>query len=93
MIRSFRDRDAERLFRREPIKRLPKSLLRVALRKLMLLDAADRLEDLRVPPGNRLEKLTKDRLGQHSIRINDQWRICFRWQSSGVEDVEIVDYH
>ena len=72
MIRSFRDRDAERLFRREPIKRLPKSLLRVALRKLMLLDAADRLEDLRVPPGNRLEKLTKDRLGQHSIRINDQ---------------------
>ena len=93
MIRSFRDRDTERLFRREPIKRLPKSLLRVALRKLMLLDAADRLEDLRVPPGNRLEKLTKDRLGQHSIRINDQWRICFRWQSSGVEDVEIVDYH
>ena len=93
MIRSFRDRDAERLFRREPIKRLPKSLMRVALRKLMLLDAADRLEDLRVPPGNRLEKLTKDRLGQHSIRINDQWRICFRWQSSGVEDVEIVDYH
>ena len=93
MIRSFRDRDAERLFRREPIKRLPKSLLRVALRKLMLLDAADRLEDLRVPPGNRLEKLTKDRIGQHSIRINDQWRICFRWQSNGVEDVEIVDYH
>ena len=93
MIRSFRDRDAERLFRREPIKRLPKSLLRVALRKLMLLDAADRLEDLRVPPGNRLEKLTKDRLGQYSIRINDQWRICFRWQSSCVEDVEIVDYH
>ena len=93
MIRSFRDRDAERLFRREPIKRLTKSLLRVALRKLMLLDAADRLEDLRAPPGNRLEKLTKDRLGQHSIRINDQWRICFRWQSSGVEDVEIVDYH
>ena len=93
MIRSFRDRDTERLFRREPIKRLPKSLLRVALRKLMLLDAADRLEDLRVPPGNRLEKLTKDRLGQHSIRINDQWRICFRWQSNGVEDVEIVDYH
>lgn len=93
MIRSFRDRDAERLFRREPIKRLPKSLMRVALRKLMLLDAADRLEDLRVPPGNRLEKLTKDRLGQHSIRINDQWRICFRWQSNGVEDVEIVDYH
>ena len=93
MIRSFRDRDAERLFRREPIKRLPKSLMRVALRKLMLLDAADRLEDLRVPPGNRLEKLTKDRIGQHSIRINDQWRICFRWQSNGVEDVEIVEYH
>lgn len=93
MIRSFRDRDTERLFRREPIKRLPKSLLRVALRKLMLLDAANNLEDLRVPPGNRLEKLTKDRLGQHSIRINDQWRLCFRWDNGGAESVEIVDYH
>ncbi len=93
MIRSFRDRDTERLFRREPIKRLPKPLLRVALRKLMLLDAANNLEDLRVPPGNRLEKLTKDRLGQHSIRINDQWRLCFRWDNGGAESVEIVDYH
>ena len=93
MIRSFRDRDTERLFRREPIKRLPKPLLRVALRKLMLLDAANNLEDLRVPPGNRLEKLTKDRLGQHSIRINDQWRICFHWENGGAESVEIVDYH
>lgn len=93
MIRSFRDRDTERLFRREPIKRLPKSLLRVALRKLMLLDAVNNLDDLRVPPGNRLEKLTKDRLGQHSIRINDQWRICFRWENGGAESVEIVDYH
>ncbi len=72
MIRSFRDRDTERLFRRESIKRLPKPLLRVALRKLMLFDAANNLEDLRVPPGNRLEKLTKDRIGQHRIRINDQ---------------------
>ena len=93
MIRSFRDRDTERLFRREPIKRLPKSLLRVALRKLMLLDAVNNLDDLRVPPGNRLENLTKDRLGQHSIRINDQWRICFRWENGGAESVEIVDYH
>ncbi|HLQ46282.1 MAG TPA: type II toxin-antitoxin system RelE/ParE family toxin [Planctomycetaceae bacterium] len=93
MIRSFRDRDTERLFRREPIKRLPKSLLRVALRKLMLLDAANNLDDLRVPPGNRLEKLTKDRPGQHSIRINDQWRICFLWANGGAEAVEIVDYH
>lgn len=93
MIRSFRDRDTERLFHREPIKRLPKPLLRVALRKLMLLDAANNLDDLRVPPGNRLEKLTKDRIGQHSIRINDQWRICFRWDNGGADAVEIVDYH
>lgn len=93
MIRSFRDRNTERLFRRERIKRLPKPLLRTALRKLMLLEAANNLEDLRVLPGNRLEKLTKDRLGQHSIRINDQWRICFRWENGGAEAVEIVDYH
>jgi addiction module HigA family antidote len=65
----------------------------MALRKLLLLDAADRLEDLRIPPGNRLEKLTGDRQGQHSIRINDQWRICFRWSEGDAYEVEIVDYH
>lgn len=66
---------------------------RNALRKLLLLDAAERLEDLRVPPGNRLEKLAGERKGQHSIRINDQWRICFRWHQGDTYEVEIVDYH
>jgi proteic killer suppression protein len=64
-----------------------------ALRKLLILDGVERLEDLRVPPGNRLEKLTGDREGQHSIRINEQWRICFRWSEGDAYDVEIVDYH
>lgn len=63
------------------------------LRKLLILDAAERLDDLRVPPGNRLEKLRGDRAGQHSIRVNDQWRICFRWEGSDAHDVDIVDYH
>ena len=66
---------------------------RNSLRKLLLLDAAERLEDLQVPPGNRLEKLAGDRKGQHSIRINDQWRICFRWHQGDAYEVEIVDYH
>lgn len=66
---------------------------RKALRRLLMLDAAERLEDLRVPPGNQLEKLGGDRLGQYSIRINDQWRICFRWHDSNAHEVEIVDYH
>jgi len=66
---------------------------RVALRKLVMLDAAEELSDLRVPPGNRLEKLTGDRMRQHSIRVNDQWRICFRWTKAGAEDISITDYH
>jgi proteic killer suppression protein len=93
VIRSFRDRDTERLFQREPIRKLPQAIQRVALRKLVQLDAATMLEDLRVPPGNRLEKLAGDRAGQHSIRINDQWRVCFRWHQGDAYDVEIVDYH
>ncbi|HEX2680089.1 MAG TPA: type II toxin-antitoxin system RelE/ParE family toxin [Candidatus Dormibacteraeota bacterium] len=93
MIRSFRDKDTERLFHREPVKKLPPTILRVALRKLVQLDAATTLDDLRAPPGNRLEKLAGDRLGRHSIRINDQWRICFRWEKADAYDVEIVDYH
>ncbi|MBI3454199.1 MAG: type II toxin-antitoxin system RelE/ParE family toxin [Candidatus Rokubacteria bacterium] len=93
MVRSFRERDTERLFRREPVRKLAPDVRRAALRKLLLLDAAESLEDLRVPPGNRLEKLTGDRAGQHSIRINDQWRVCFRWKDGDVHDVEIVDYH
>jgi toxin HigB-1 len=93
MIRSFRDRETEQLFRLEPVRKLPPDVRRVALRKLVLLDAAESLEDLRVPPENRLEKLTGDRAGQHSIRINDQLRVCFRWKDGDAEDVEIVDYH
>ena len=93
VIKSFRSRDAERLFARLAVRRLPGTLHRTALRKLLLLDAAERLADLRAPPGNRLERLSGDRAGQHSIRINDQWRICFRWRAGDAYDVEIVDYH
>ncbi len=93
MIKSFRDRDTERVFHRERVRRWPGPFLRAALRKLLLLDAAETLHDLRVPPGNRLETLRGAREGQHSIRINDQWRICFRWRDGDAYDVEIVDYH
>jgi len=93
VIRTFRDGDTERLFKRERIRKLPADLQRIALRKLLVLDAATSLLDLRVPPANRLEKLSGDRQGQHSIRINDQWRICFRWVGTDAQDVEIVDYH
>ena len=92
MIKSFRDRDTERLFARYATRRFGAEVQQVALRKLRMLDAAQSLEDLRVPPGNRLERLRGDRSGEHSIRINDQWRICFRWQSGDAHDVEIVDY-
>lgn len=93
MIQSFADRSSERLFARERVRGFPAELHRAMLKKLVMLDAAERLEDLRVPPGNRLEKLSRDRVGQHSIRINDQWRICFRWKEGNAYDVEIVDYH
>ncbi|HAC07334.1 MAG TPA: plasmid maintenance system killer [Gemmatimonadetes bacterium] len=93
MIKSFRSRDTERLFEREPVKRLGPGVQRIALRKLRILDAATRLEDLRIPPANRLEKLKGNRSLQHSIRINAQWRLCFRWCSGHAHDVEIVDYH
>lgn len=93
MIKSFHDRDTERLFRREQIRRLPAHLRRIGLRKLLILDAAERLADLKLPPGNRFEKLKGDRAGQHSIRINDQWRICFRWRDGDAYDVEVSDYH
>lgn len=93
MIKSFAGRDTERLFGREPVRRFPAELHRVMLRKLVALDAAEVLDDLRVPPGNRLEKLKKDRVGQHSIRVNDQWRICFRWRDGDAFEVELVDYH
>lgn len=93
MIISFADRDTERVWRREPAKRIDPRIHKTANRKLHLLDAATVLDALRVPPGNRLEALKGDRAGQHSIRINDQWRICFRWSDGGAEHVQIVDYH
>ena len=93
MIRSFADRETERLFARTPGRRFPADLHRVMLRKLAQVDAAERLEDLRVRPENRLEALKGDRRGQHSIRVNDQWRVCFRWRDGEAYDVEVVDYH
>lgn len=93
MIVSFVDRDAERLFQRQRVKRLDHRLHRKALIKLWLLDAVQELDEFRVPPGNRLEDLGGARIGQHSIRINDQRRICFVWTSAGPSEVEIVDYH
>ena len=93
MIRSFRDEETERVFRRERSRNLPPDLQRTALRKLVIIDAADSLMDLRSPPGNRLELLLGTRAGQYSIRVNDQWRICFRWANGDAEDVEITDYH
>jgi len=93
VLRSFGDKETERVWRRERSRRFDQDTQRAALRKLLILDAADSLDDLRVPPGNRLEKLRGDRAGQHSIRVNQQWRICFRWTDAGPEGVEIVDYH
>jgi toxin HigB-1 len=92
MIRSFRSKDTEALFRLEASKRFAQ-IERQALRKLIQLDLATTLEDMRVPPGNKLEALKGDRSGQWSVRINDQFRVCFRWTADGAEDVEIVDYH
>ena len=92
MIRSFRGRDTESLFRDQTVPRF-RGIERVARRKLLYLSAVRRLVDLRVPPGNHLEALKADRVGQYSIRINDQWRICFAWREGEAHDVEIVDYH
>jgi proteic killer suppression protein len=93
MIRSFRDKETGKLFRRERSRVVPANLRRSALRKLLILDAAEGLSDLRVPPGNHLEKLSGDRAGQHSIRINERYRICFVWRNGNAQEVEIVDYH
>ena len=93
MIRSFKDRAAEALFRGgKPAKHL-RPIAKAARRKLDMIDYAEILADIRVPPGNRPEALAGDRKGQHSIRINDQWRICFVWRADGAHDLEIVDYH
>lgn len=93
MLRSFADKEAERIWERKRSKRFDDATQRAALKKLVMLNAAETIEELRVPPGNRLEKLKGDREGQHSIRVNQQWRICFRWTDAGPEGVEIVDYH
>ena len=93
VIRSFRDAETRKVFERERARKLPPDVQRRAHRKLLLLNATERLEELRVPPGNRLERLAGNRTGQHSIRINDQWRICFRWRDGDAHDVEICDYH
>ncbi len=93
VIRSFRNKTAERVFQRERVRKLDLSVQRLAQRKLAILDAAETLDDLRIPPGNRLKKLSGSRKGQHSIRINDQWRMCFRWHHGDAYDAEITDYH
>ena len=93
MIRTFNDKEAEKVWQGTPSRRLPADIQQVARRKLRMLNNAATLEDLRIPPANRLEALKGARKGQHSIRINDQWRICFRWKDGDALDVEIVDYH
>lgn len=93
MIKSFKDKETEKVFNGRFSKRLPQNIQRIAERKLILLHHSTTLNDLRIPPANRLETLKGARKGQHSIRINNQWRICFEWQTDGVYHVEIVDYH
>jgi len=93
MIKSFEDSETEKDFNRIYSKKLPETIQQLSLRKLRMIDAAADINDLRVPPGNRLEALGGDRKGQHSIRINNQWRICFTWSQGDAYDVEIVDYH
>lgn len=93
MIKFFKDAETEKIFKLERSRRLPSDIQQIALRKLRMLNNAKSINDLRIPPANRLERLTGNRLGQYSIRINDQWRICFDWEDSTAYNVEIVDYH
>ena len=93
MIKSFQNKETEKIFNRLYSRKLPENIQYLARRKLVILDASTELIALRVPPGNRLEVLKGDRKGYHSIRINDQWRICFKWKAGDAYDVEIVDYH
>jgi toxin HigB-1 len=93
VLQSFADPDTEKVWRRERVTKFHPELQRIAQRKLFLLNAAASLADLRVPPGNRLEKLSGDREGRYSIRINGQWKICFRWSDSGPREISITDYH
>jgi proteic killer suppression protein len=93
MIKSFADKETEKIFHRFFLSKLPHNIQNIARKKLVILDAVAEIEDLRVPPGNRLEALKGNRDGQHSIRINDQWRICFQWKDGDSYNVEITDYH
>ena len=93
MIKSFRDKETEKIFDRRFSTKFPRNIQHLVRRKLVVLDAAPELNALRIPPGNRLKALKGDRKGQHSIRINDQWRICFKWKAGDAYDVEITDYH
>ena len=93
MIKTFKDAETEKIYQRERSRKLPSDIQQVALRKLRMINNAINLNDLRVPPANRLEKLSGNRAGQYSIRINDQWRVCFEWRGSDALDVEITDYH
>lgn len=93
MIQSFKDKEAEQIFRRQRSRKLPSDMQQIALRKLRMLNRAVTINDLRVPPANRLEKLKGNRVGQYSIRINNRWRICFEWRDGDAYQVEIVDYH
>jgi len=93
VIKSFADGDTERVYRREFVKKVPVDVQQVGLRKLRMLNNAKSVQDLRSPPGNRLEKLKGERAGQHSIRINDRWRVCFQWRDNDAYEVEITDYH
>ena len=93
MIKSFKDKETEKVYSREGSNKLPQDIQQVALRKLRMINNAKNMNDLRIPPANRMEKLKGDREGQLSIRINDQWRICFAWQDGNAHEVEITDYH
>jgi proteic killer suppression protein len=93
VIKTFKDAETEKIYQRERSRKLPSDIQQVALRKLRMINNAINLNDLRVPPANRLEKLSGDREGQYGIRINDQWRICFEWKTSNAFNVEITDYH
>ena len=93
MIQSFKEAETEKIFNRVRSRKLPEDIQQTALRKLRMLNNARTINDLRIPPANRLEKLVGERAGQYSIRINDQWRICFEWQDDNAYNVEIVDYH
>jgi toxin HigB-1 len=93
VIKSFKDKEAEKVYSREGSRKLPEDIQQVALRKLRMIHNAKNLNDLRIPPANNLDKLKGDREGQYSVRINDQWRICFKWKDGDANEVEITDYH